>query len=169
MWKIICENCLVSEKVRYEEVKSSNPSLPKSSFLPYLPTLHHFFPFPFTSLHSPYILLTSLPSISIPYLSCPFCGPLIHIFVVPFQPSSFPINLPISVAILFLPTFLFPTLPLPYSSPSLPTLLLPSPPISFPPYPSPSLPTHLLPSPPISFPPYPSCSLAPYLPTSLPI
>ena len=66
--------------------------------------------------------------------------PLIPNFTFPSQPSSFPLNLPVSLAIFPFPSLLFPfpTFPLLYFSPSLlfPSLLF----ISFPPCPLPSLP-----------------------------
>ena len=141
------KNCLVSEKVRYEEVMSLAPTLnfPKFPFLPYLPTFRQFFPLPFPTvpIHSP---STSLPSFSLPYLPCPFCSSLISIFVFSSQPSRFPRN--ISLSTFPFPTFPFPTFPLPYFSPPLP--------ISFPPYLSSNIPTYLIPSLPKYLLPHPS-------------
>ena len=166
------ENCLVSEKVRYEEVKSLAPTLTSLNFpcLPYLPTVHQIFSLPIPNT-----------SFSLTYLPCPVCSSLIPIFVFTSQPSSVPLNLPV-----FLPIFPFPSRPSLFQpSNSLlfpfPTYLLPSLPISFPTCPLSSLPFRLShPSPPIPFfccypspftflfPPFPSSFPSPFSPFSSP-
>ena len=111
------KNCLVSEKDRYEEVKNLAPILQfhKFPFLPYMSTFHHYFPFPFPSLHYRFILLLLpyLPSFSLTYLPCSFP------YILPSIPISFP----------------------PYLSTFLPTYSLPLLPIFFPTCPLPSIPT----------------------------
>ena len=93
------------------------PALPLTyillSFTSLSPTFHRFSTFPF-----PIYPIFFLPPLLLPFqLSLPQCS----IFIFPFQPSSFPFNLPLSI-----PTFHVPTFPLPYISLSLP--------ISFPTY-----------------------------------
>ena len=134
------KNCLVPEKVRFEEVKSLAPTLyfPKFSFpslsvdIPLIVSLPlRFLTFP---IHSPSF---SLPLFFPPYLPCPFCS---SVFL------SFPLNLPLSLAIFTFPSrpslsqptnfllFSFPTFTLSYLYPSLPLsfpLSFPSPPDNF--------------------------------------
>ena len=117
------------------------PSIPYLTLpfvpLPYLPYLLLIFPFYLPSL----VLPCSFPVPSfVPYI------PLsLSTFLIPSQPSPFPLNLPFSLSIFLFPSqpfpsllFLFPTYLFPYLSPSLssiylllslllPTVLLPNP------------------------------------------
>ena len=118
--KLFVKNCLASEKVRYEEINIA----PTLFFLICQISINFSLPLLFSTfpIHSPTI---SLPYFSLPYLL------VIPNFVFPLFLASFPLNLHVSLAILFLPTFLFLTFPfllfpfptylLPSLSPSLPT------------------------------------------------
>ena len=138
------KNSLVSEKVRYEEVKSLAPTLhfPKLPF----PSLSATLPLTFPTFPIHYSSSTTLPSFSLPHLPCPFCSSLIPIFLFPSQPSSFHLNLPVSLDIFPFPSqtsFSQPSHSLPYLSPSLPTYLLHHLSTSLPIFPpSKSFPTH---------------------------
>ena len=105
------------------------PSL-YSPFLPFLICQPSIDSLPSLPLRSP--SLSTLPSSYVPLL-LPFPVPSVQfpIFLFPFQPSSIPWNLPLSI-----PTFPVPTFSLPYLSLSQP--------ISFPAYPHPSLPPSYL-------------------------
>ena len=113
------KNCLVSEKVRYEKVKSLAPTLhfPKFPFpslsvcfpSPSLPYISHIFSFYFPTFPVPFV---------VPYF-CPF----LSIFLFLSLSSPFPPDLPFPYLPIFyfspsLP-FPFPTFTLPYLSPSL--------------------------------------------------
>ena len=179
--KLFVKNCLVSQKVSSFIIcqPSINFSLHSHTFSFYFPTfLFHslsnfshflaFFSLPYLPFPFPTFLFPFLPSFSLPYLPCHLCSSLIPIFVFLSHPSSFTLNLPVSLALFPFPyrtsfsqpfrslLFPFPTFPDPYLSPSLP--------VHFPPYLSTSLPT-FPPSPSIL--PHPSLSSIVTVPLSL--
>ena len=132
------ENCLVLEKVRYEEVKSLAPTLhfPKFPFpslsvdIPSIVSLPlPFLTFPINSISTSLPFLLFLPSFSLPYFPCPFCSSPITFFVFPSQPSCFPRYLHLSLPTFPFPTYQLSTFLLPYLYPFLPlpfpTSLLP--------------------------------------------
>ena len=108
------KNCLVSEKDRYEEVNNLAPILQfhKFPFLPYMSTFHHYFPFPFPSLHCRYF----------------FFFPTFLPFPLPTFPAPSPISFPQYLS------HSLPTYPLSYLPIHFPSYLFSSLPVHFPPY-----------------------------------
>jgi len=119
------KNCLVPEKVRFEEAKSLAPTLyfpkfPVPSLSANLPSIFLLrLPFPTFPMHSPSTFLTSF---SLPYLPCPFCSSLIPIFCLSYSTFPFPSQSSPFPPDVHFPELHFPNLPLPNFSLSLPYL-----------------------------------------------